>query len=157
MNCSRIFLYLTFISVSAMYSLVNSEASLDLPVEEYVFSKWYYLDFNWSNGSGPDCLVDMSRVVSEISESLSKKLSVPAPLLIISILPNSSSSQLSINMSLSQHNIPGLHYRLCDLQTEYPIFSICRKDLELIKVRHGREQHLYIRNMEVIPYWSQAW
>ena len=138
-------------------TLPSPQPSLSQHVSEYVFSSWYCLDLTWSNRSANDCLDDLSRAASEISDSISAKLSVSPSAFIISMPPISNSSLLSINLTLSQHNIPGLHHRLCNLQTEYPICRICGDDLDLVGVRHGRDQHLYIWNQEVISDCCREW
>ena len=143
MDCVRRCLFCTLIGGAVVGSYGSHP-----PVTEYVFSRWYGLDFDIANSSLVSCLEDMSRVSSELSNSLSAKLSVPASVFLIPI--PTTSSPLSINLSLSQHNIPGLHYRLCRLPIEYPALRICGEDLELIRVRQDRNQHLYIRNQEVI-------
>ena len=118
---------------------------------EFVFSRWYCIDLGFVNNSTLLCLGDMSRVSTEISDSLSARLSVPTSVFVIST-PVTTSSGLSINLTLAQHNIPGLHNRLCHLQVEFPAFRICGEDVELVGVRQGRNHHLYIRNQEVISH-----
>jgi hypothetical protein len=116
---------------------------------EFIFSRWYCLDMGYV-----PCLGDMSRVSTEISDSLSARLSVPTSVFVIST-PVLTSSGLSINLSLAQHNIPGLHNSLCHLQLEFPAFRICEEDVELLRISHGRNQHLYIRNQEVFSKKNQ--
>ena len=139
---------------SWLYLLLIGGADGGQADTEFIFSRWYCLDLGFGNNSSLPCLGDMSRLSTQISDSLSARLSVATSVFVIST-PVSTSSGLSINLSLAQHNIPGLHNRLCHLQLEFPALRICEEDVELIRVRQGRNHHLYLRNTEVNSNWNK--
>jgi hypothetical protein len=116
-------------------------------VEEFVFSPWYFLVFSIVNRSS-SLSADVSSMSTEISESLSSKLSVPSSVFFISSIVKYTSSDtfLSVNLSLVSPIIPNLHHKLCNLHKESPFFWIRGTNLELYQVRHKKNQHIHVTN-----------
>jgi hypothetical protein len=114
-------------------------------VEEFVFSPWYFLVFSIVNRSS-SLPADISSMSTEISESLSTKLSVPSSVFCISSIVKYTSSDtfLSVNLSLVSPIIPNLHHKLCNLHKESPFFWIRGTNLELYQVRQEKNQHIYV-------------
>ena len=115
-------------------------------VEEFIFSPWYFLVLSIVNRSS-SLPADVTSISSDISESLSSKLSVPSSVFLISSIVKYSSSSpfLSVNLSLVSPSIPNLHHRLCNLHKESPFFWIRGTKLELYQVRHEKNQHVYVK------------
>ena len=123
-------------------------------VEEFVFSPWYFLVFSIVNRSS-SLPADVSSMSTEISESLSSKLSVPSSVFFISSIVKYTSSDtfLSVNLSLVSPIIPNLHHKLCNLHKESPFFWIRGTNLELYQVRQEENQHIYVtKHKEVSTY-----
>ena len=114
-------------------------------VEEFVYSPWYSLIFCIVNKSTP-FVADVSSLAPEISQSLSKKLSVPPSVFgVTSIIKYTSSDTfLSVNLTLMSPIIHRLHHNLCNLHKSSPFFLISGTKLELYQVKHDQDQHIYI-------------
>merc|ERR1711964_671849 len=95
---------------------------------------------------------DISSISSEISESLSSKLSVPSSVFFITSIVKYTSSDtfLSVNLSLVSPLIPNLHAQLCSLHKKTPFFWIGGTQVELYQVRHQNTQHIYVRHMKTL-------
>jgi hypothetical protein len=138
-------------------------AGLDLPLDaftlhhpfihssitDYEYSQWYFLFFMVFDKSSI-VSVDVSLTVPEIIKSLSSKLSVPASVFSISRAEKYRSNSISANLSLTNHTIPRLHQKLCNLQNTSPLFWIRGTRYKLVQVIHDKNQHLYIRNNEQV-------
>jgi hypothetical protein len=111
---------------------------------EFEYSEWYFLFFTFFDKSSP--IIDVSLTVPEIAKSLSSKLSVPASVFSISRAEKYRSNSISANLSLTNHTIPRLHHKLCNLQNTSPLFWIRGTRYKLVQVIHDRNMHLYIRN-----------
>jgi hypothetical protein len=124
-------------------------------VEEFVFSPWYFLVLYIVNRSS-SLPADITSISSEISESLSSKLSVPSSVFLISTIVKYSSSSpfMSVNLSLVSPIIPNLHHRLCNLSKDSPFFWIRGTKLELYQVRHEKNQHIYVTKHKEVSIFS---
>merc|ERR1711964_520385 len=93
----------------------------------------------------------ISSISSEISESLSSKLSVPSSVFFITSIAKYTSSDifLSVNLSLVTPLIPNLHQALCTLHKKTPFFMIGDTKVELYQVRHQNNQHIYVTRNKV--------
>ena len=77
--CVESLLVLSLIGGAVVGGTHNKEREIQHTlVREYVFSKWYCLDFGLGSHSAGLCSDDSSKLSTEISGSLSSKLSVPA-------------------------------------------------------------------------------
>ena len=134
-------------------------AGLDLPIDaftlhhpfihssitEFEYSQWYFLFFTFYDKSSI-VSVDVSLTVPEIIKSLSSKLSVPASVFSISRVEKYRSNSISANLSLTNHTIPRLHHKLCNLQNTSPLFWIRGTRYKLVQVIHDKNMHLYVRH-----------
>ena len=135
------------VSILVLFVFVYLRTVIEGFVTEHVFSKWYLMEFDQGQSSLDLCFQDSSRFSTEVLNSLSAKLSVPASVFSISSPPTI--SPLSINLSLTQPSLPDLHHKLCNLPRQNPLLNICGEDVQVVKVSHGRDLHLYIANNQV--------
>ena len=134
-------------------------AGLDLPIDvftlhhpfihstitEFEYSQWYFLFFMFFDKPSA-VTIDVTLAVPEITKSLSSKLSVAASVFSISRAEKYRTKSISANLSLTNHTIPRLHHRLCNLQNTSPLFWIRGTKYKLVQVIHDKNQHLYLRD-----------
>ena len=134
-------------------------AGLDLPVDafthhhpfihstitEFEYSQWYFLFFMFFDEPSA-VTIDVTLTVPEITELLSSKLSVAASVFSISRAEKYRTKSISANLSLTNHTIPRLHHRLCNLQNTSPLFWIRGTRYKLVQVIHDKNLHLYLRD-----------
>ena len=108
------------------------------------YSQWYFLFFTYFDTSSASITMNVSLAVPEIRKSLSSKLSVPSSLFSILNAEKYRTKSISANLSLTNHTIPRLHHRLCNLQNTSPLFWIRGTRYKLVQVIHDKNQHLYL-------------
>ena len=120
-------------------------------ITEFEYSQWYFLFFMFFDKPSA-VTIDVTLAVPEITKSLSSKLSVAASVFSISRAEKYRTKSISANLSLTNHTIPRLHHRLCNLQNTSPLFWIRGTRYKLVQVIHDKNQHLYLRANGQVKY-----
>ena len=136
----------------------SSKAGIDLPLDsftvhhsfihssitEYEYSHWYFLFFIFFDKPSKQA-ANVELVVPEITKSLASKLSVSASVLSVSRVEKYRTKSISTNLTLTNHTIPGLHHKICNLQNTSPLFWMQDTRYKLVQVIHDKNKHLFVR------------
>ena len=77
-------------------------------------------------------------------------LEVPSSVFELTELTTLLSGSFSTNISLSRHTVPHLHWNICHLSKRRPVLLINNTKYSLVKMVHDREQHLYVKDKQVM-------